>query len=664
MNADISVLILVIILLWWLSSFSGKTKQESTILVTTPIELEEIYVSNISKACDAFRGFLDGSDYFNHAKLRFWKDEYSETYEKIKQGSAFQISNWEDEFDAFKLYFSDCEDLREEYNTNYVQSELKQHSYFFDTIAGYPLTQEQRVAIVTGEDNCYLNSGAGCGKTSTIIGRLGYLVKIKGVEPSRVLALAFNTSAAEEVRQRLSSLEVEGVDVSTFHSFGRKVIGIARQGMPDLTFVEPGDSREQFIEKSFKQLTTENPKYQKKVIRYFMRYLTEHKPLEDFESLNECLKYENGGNLRSTNGIYMKSQQEVAIADFLYEHSVNFEYEKRYEFDTATATHRQYRPDFYLTDYDIWLEHFAIKKGSSGQLFSIFKGYMDGHEWKMKVHAEKETQLLSTFSYQFDDDTIWDSLRESLEEQGVQLAERPSGELARTILNDRPQMVSKFTNLLSTFMSLMTSAGKSVEELKAGLLSFRNQAFLDIVQPIYHTYRKELERRDAIDFDDMIANGAEALGEGSCLVEYDHVLIDEFQDIGIGRLKLVKGVIGQNPGSRVFCVGDDWQAIYRFAGGDVSILYDFEEYFEGECVRLNLTKTFRYSDEVASLSNDFVLKNPRQTRKTVTSDSDSQACIDIRNKPSADDTGTIKLNSGGNHSVCTVGGEDYQRPDP
>ncbi|WP_188505986.1 hypothetical protein [Parapedobacter pyrenivorans] len=43
------------------------------------------------------------------------------------------------------------------------------------------------------------------------------------------------------------------------------------------------------------------------------------------------------------------------IANFLYLNGIEYEYEKPYPHGAI-----MYRPDFYLKDYDIYLEHFGV----------------------------------------------------------------------------------------------------------------------------------------------------------------------------------------------------------------------------------------------------------------------------------------------------------------
>jgi DNA helicase IV len=60
---------------------------------------------------------------------------------------------------------------------------------------------------------------------------------------------------------------------------------------------------------------------------------------------------------------------------------------------------------------------------------------------------------------------------------------------------------------------------------------------------------------------------------------YDHILIDEYQDISAQRFKLLKRLLERNPNCKLFCVGDDWQSIMGFSGSNLDFFVKFGEYF-------------------------------------------------------------------------------------
>ena len=65
-----------------------------------------------------------------------------------------------------------------------------------------------------------LYGGAGTGKTSTVVGKVGYLIESGEVEATDILALAFARDAAAEMRDRVAERTGYEVEIRTFHSLG------------------------------------------------------------------------------------------------------------------------------------------------------------------------------------------------------------------------------------------------------------------------------------------------------------------------------------------------------------------------------------------------------------------------------------------------------------
>ena len=87
--------------------------------------------------------------------------------------------------------------------------------------------------------------------------------------------------------------------------------------------------------------------------------------------------------------------------------------------------------------------------------------------------------------------------------------------------------------------------------------------------------QEDLKKENAIDFDDMIIEGRKKLEKQNL----KYVIVDEFQDISQARAKLLKKIKELN-NAKLYCVGDDWQAINKFSGGDVTIFtLDFKKLF-------------------------------------------------------------------------------------
>ena len=82
-------------------------------------------------------------------------------------------------------------------------------------------------------------------------------------------------------------------------------------------------------------------------------------------------------------------------------------------------------------------------------------------------------------------------------------------------------------------------------------------------------------------------------------------------------MKFLKRLIKQGD-SRLFAVGDDWQAIYRFSGCDLNIFLRFGKYF-GDSAISKITTTHRNSQELQDIAGPFIKKNPEQFDKVINS---------------------------------------------
>jgi DNA helicase-4 len=93
-------------------------------------------------------------------------------------------------------------------------------------------------------------------------------------------------------------------------------------------------------------------------------------------------------------------------------------------------------------------------------------------------------------------------------------------------------------------------------------------------------------------------------------------LVDEFQDISVARAHLLQALLWSRPDATLFCVGDDWQSIFRFPGSDITFMSRFHEAF-GHARVVALDRTFRFNNTLCDFTSTFVMKNPAQLKKTM-----------------------------------------------
>jgi DNA helicase-4 len=116
----------------------------------------------------------------------------------------------------------------------------------------------------------------------------------------------------------------------------------------------------------------------------------------------------------------------------------------------------------------------------------------------------------------------------------------------------------------------------------------------------------------------MINKASNYIESKKIILNYKYIIIDEFQDISIGRYKLIKAIKTNKPSCKLFCVGDDWQSIYRFTGSDISLFKNYEDYF-GFTIKSKIETTYRFHNPLIKLSSEFILKNKNQNEKNLKS---------------------------------------------
>ncbi|WAC40701.1 UvrD-helicase domain-containing protein [Pedobacter sp. SL55] len=597
-------------------------------------------LDNIKTANNQFSKFIDlKTGYFTNYQLTTWKSKQTNLFNEIK-GKPFDFINLSSEevksIKTFTEYFNNAATLRNDFNKLFIKEELRTYNSFFDNIEGRKLDIQQRTAVVTDEDNNIVIAGAGSGKTTTIVGKVNYVLERYKVRPEEILLISFTNKSATTLAGRI---DIEGVEAKTFHKFGKDIIVETEGRQPSI-----------FEEAQFKPLLTryftdliKNTSYLQIVTEYFTNFLKPAKSQFEFENQGDYIQYIKDQNFKSyklkevpVNGRMtykmevVKSIEECKIANFLLFNGVNYEYEFPYEHDTATEAFRQYKPDFTVIQngQKIYIEHFGISR--SGNVPSWFTGdgtrspsekYRADMEWKRDTHRNNGTTLIESYSYEMSEGILFENLTKNLKSAGVVLNPKSPDEIWKIISEAAKDEINSFITLFGTFITLMKSNNYSINDVikrnqqtQDKFFKDRNALFIEIIKPIFERYENHLKERNEIDFSDMINKASKHIASGKHKRKFSYVIIDEFQDISIGRYQLVKAIKTSNPSCKLFCVGDDWQSIYRFSGSDIALFKEFENYF-GFTVKSKIETTYRFHNPLISLSSEFIQKNPNQAIK-------------------------------------------------
>ncbi|MFV0576510.1 MAG: DNA helicase IV [Vibrio sp.] len=153
---------------------------------------------------------------------------------------------------------------------------------------------------------------------------------------------------------------------------------------------------------------------------------------------------------------------------------------------------------------------------------------------------------------------------------------------------------------------------------------------LMLAWPCYQAWQKMLKAENQIDFTSMIIKAAQYAKNGKFKSQWKYILVDEYQDISPNRLDLLNNLchnsahkleLGETTTQKpcaLFAVGDDWQAIYRFAGADVNLTTGFKERFPHAQIH-HLDTTYRFNNQIGDVANRFIQANPHQLEKTLNS---------------------------------------------
>lgn len=630
------ILIVVLLFILYKSRKEKKAREEEE-----HIELRERIQEVSKQVSQSFRqvksffteGLLNEEHFFTHSEMQSFVNDNKELFENL---SFLDDNNELDEVDseirAFYNSVRSIEVTREKHNSAFVQKELVENKDFFDNVFKYPLDVQQRESIVNLEDSCLVISSAGSGKTSTMIGKLLYLVQKRSIQPSRILTITYTRKASDELTSRLMGT---GLSCMTFHKLAMTIVTKVESKKPSLA------EDDLFVKIFYDQLS--NPEFRRAVLNYLTDYKSmvksEHEYINSIEYYRDRKKNGVIALYRDKNNrlISTKSEEEKKICSYLTELGVHFVYEEPYEYMTLTEDYRQYKPDFtiYYKDRNgleqkLYLEHFAIdKNGRVPQWFgkgqvdgwnAANQQYLEGIAWKKDLHSKRGTRLIFTTSADFHDKSIREKLRQKLVDAGVIINELSTDELLEKIMERNKSVENALLQMTQSFINLVKANDKSIDDIRklAEVSHSTRDVFVidHLMRPIWDCYQKELQKRGEMDFTDVIVRATKYCDQGKWQQKYDYILIDEFQDISIDRCRFLKSLMSEMPHTKLFCVGDDWQSIYRFSGSDLSLFTDFSHYF-GFTKECRIETTYRFGNPLIEQSSKFVQSNPMQKRKAV-----------------------------------------------
>ena len=154
-------------------------------------------------------------------------------------------------------------------------------------------------------------------------------------------------------------------------------------------------------------------------------------------------------------------------------------------------------------------------------------------------------------------------------------------------------------------------------------LWLKNLKQIQKMEELGREYKKEMASRGEVDFASFLEEAINSLTsiKNSARPEwfkifcFNFVIIDEYQDISPLEYALIRN-LREKQNFKLFCVGDDWQTIYQFAGSEIDLILDFKKYW-GETKIFKIERTYRFPEQLAKTSGKFIMRNKTQLIKDI-----------------------------------------------
>lgn len=579
-------------------------------------------ISKIENSISAIDLFLDMDKYISMEDLEIFLNDNNHVFMNFKFTlNIFVILHYIKYRKIYRSYNEKMKSLKysvDSHNNIYL---AKRHALFAQEcgkVEGRELDYDQIDAIVREDRNQLVLAGAGCGKTTTIVGKVKYLVKCLNVYPEEILLLSFTRKSASDMKSRVEKEIGKSMECYTFHKLGLEITKQELEGIE----IYNGNVKA-FIKDQIKKLIL-NEEYMDNLVYFLTDNVYAIKDEFRIMTEQEYKDYIEINPPTTIKGEIVKSYGEMEIANYLFSNNINYIYEEKYKYETDTTFYDEYHPDFYLPDYDIYIEYFGIdREGNVPSYFTSRHGktpkeeYNDGINWKKELHKANNTILIDLYYYENKEGILKVTLEDKLRRRGVKLNPKTTNDIFRYIENENRGLLDGLSTSFETIINLIKSNNYDMDFLRRvsdfADYSDNIKLTLDLIEPIYEEYDNFLTQNKLIDFNDMINLATSIISSHQYESKYKYVIVDEFQDISSSRYKLLKALRESND-FKLYCVGDDFQSIYRFNGSDIGIFTNFDKYFGA--VQINkIERTHRFSNMLAYVSGNFIMKNPNQIKK-------------------------------------------------
>lgn len=517
-------------------------------------------------------------------------------------------------------------------NQNFIKKseylELKSYwiKEYLKKVWSIDINEEQANAIAKESQNVLITARAGSGKTRTIACRTIFALEQENINPEEIMILAFNKKAAQEISSRIDlDLNYKKFNKRTARTFDSLAYGIINPN-EDILIEDSNNQLTNFIKKLYISKNIWNQNFEERIYNLYR----EDNPIEMQELLSKDFSkntlYEYYRNKRkiTLDNIKVKSNGEKWIADFLFEHNINYKYEK-----LLTQNNSQlYKPDFTIFDniskQEIILEHWGIDENDKFKKVpkywvKTWDEYYNEMIWKRNLCKQKgkilvETSIIDLANGRKHFEKL---LKHRLEAVGIKCKKLSKEEILNKIESKYKDKVALgFAQFIQRAEKEYLSPNDIKSKINNTVLSERNKEFIKLAVILYDEYQKKLKEEKKTDFGNIMIRAIEKIHKtkGECKItiggkvikikDIKFLLIDEFQDFSKLFYEMINAIKKYNPALKLFCVGDDWQAINGFAGSNLEYFKNFKNLFGTNSEKGVLTYNYRSTPSIVETGNN------------------------------------------------------------
>ncbi len=511
------------------------------------------------------------------------------------------------------------------------------------------LSPKQKEAVISEHNRLLVLAGAGSGKTKTLIQKTLFLIFEKSVDPSQILAITFTKNAANEMLDRLilaadESGKYKGIifdkklpyyvkmekrreyikkypwlsniTIKTFHSlcysiirkYGSKEFDNRFKIVDDKVYDEEIDIRhkapespKQILHKAIKEVC-EDIEYLLNLKRYILDfYIDEHRKRMHARGYKEFEK-----PYTALDGRQVRSKSERYIADWLYIHNIDYDYEPE-----IAISGFQFKPDFYIPQADLYLEHLS--------------NFSSGIKYKEDEFKYADKLLIKTYEPMTKDiKEFYNALDRSILARISQNIKKDAALSVEAEFNNYFKQLDEFVSMLIAAIDKIKVENFNLEEIFDKAKNDQHERvreFYELAKPLIEKYEKYCTNKSYMDFNDLIIRAIRLFKNNEGIKnmfrdKFKYILVDEFQDVNTLQVRLLNYLLTHD--TQLFCVGDDWQSIYGWRGAELDYIVNFKKHFENPFI-IKLDINYRSSDTIVRASNEVIKNNKYRIEKEINS---------------------------------------------